>query len=296
MRAGFDARSVRDTEGIPADRGRRRARLRLLVTGLAMLLLALGVGSPAAARDDGADGRFEERRSSHFVLYQDVDIDHRGGFGGSVRFERDVLAVLESAYDQLDELLGLRPRRPISVVIYDPGLFDQQFRGLFRFPAAGFYQGVIRIRGETQVTVYLRRVLHHELVHAAFDAVAPSVGLPGWFNEGVAEWFEARAVGKRLLSGAELSALQRAARARALLPLRALSTPSFVHLGPNQAGLAYLQAYGMIEHLVRRHGERKLRDLTLETLRSRRLDRAFRRVYRFDLAELPEVFADDLGV
>lgn len=295
MSAGYDARSVGDTEVTLVDRGRARARARVLASVVALLLVPLGPGSPASGRDEGADGKFDERRSSHFVLYQDVDIDHRGGFGGSVRFERDVLAVLENAYDQLDALLGLRPRRAISVVIYDPTLFDQQFRGLFRFPAAGFYQGVIRIRGETQLTVYLQRVLHHELVHAAFDSVAPSVGLPGWFNEGVAEWFEARAVGKRLLSGAELSALQRAARARALLPLRALSSPSFVHFGPNQAGLAYLQSYGMIEHLVRRHGERKLRDLTVETLRSRLLDRAFRRVYRFDLDELPEVFADDLG-
>jgi hypothetical protein len=29
----------------------------------------------ALGRDDGADGRFEKRTSSHFVLYQDVDID-----------------------------------------------------------------------------------------------------------------------------------------------------------------------------------------------------------------------------
>ena len=34
-------------------------------------------------------------------------------------------------------------------------------------------------------------------MHAAFDAEAPSLELPAWLNEGVAEWFEARAVGQR---------------------------------------------------------------------------------------------------
>ena len=38
------------------------------------LLLAAGAG----AADRGADGRFDKRSSSHFVLYQDVDIDESG--------------------------------------------------------------------------------------------------------------------------------------------------------------------------------------------------------------------------
>jgi hypothetical protein len=259
------------------------------------LLAAALLAVPAPARDRGADGEWSERRSSHFVLLQDVAIDQRGGFGGSVRFERQVLATLEDAYDRLHALLGLRPDRPIVVQVYDPAIFDATFAGLFRFPAAGFYQGVIRIRGDTVVTLDLQRVLSHELVHAAFDALAPSLVLPAWLNEGVAEWFEARAVGKRLLSAGELAALQRASRAGALFGLPALSTPSFVGYDARAAGLAYLQSYGMIEHLARRHGERKLRDFVRDVVRGRRIDRPFERTYRFDLAELPGRFAADLG-
>jgi len=254
------------------------------------------LGSPAAAVDRGADGQFDTRTSSHFTLHQDVDIDQSGGFHGSRRFEQNVLAELERAYESLDRLLGLRPARKIDVVIYDAGIFDAQFRGLFRFPAAGFYHGVIRVRGATETSVYLSRVLHHELVHAALDAAAPSLVYPGWLNEGMAEWFEARvALGKRGLNGGEWQALQNAAQTGGLFGYAALSRPSFGYLGPRRAGLAYLQSYGMIDYLVRSHGERKLEQLIDALIRSRDVERALQRVYRADLRTLETRFFDELS-
>lgn len=255
----------------------------------------LALGSPAAALDRGADGRFDTRTSSHFVLYQDVDIDESGGFHGSRRFEQNVLEELERAYDALEQLLGLRPPRRIEVVIYDPGVFDANFRGRFRFAAAGFYHGVIRIRGTTEMSVYLRRVLHHELLHAALDAAAPSLVFPGWVNEGLAEWFEARALGKRGLAGGEWQALQQAARARALFSYASLASPSFGYLDQQRAGIAYLQSYGLIDHLARRHGERKLPQFVDALIRSRNLDRSLERVYRADLATLEGRFFAELN-
>jgi hypothetical protein len=163
--------------------------LRLLLAAPLLLLPA------PAAHARGADGRFDTRTSSHFVLHQDVDIDESGGFRGSRRFEQQVLDTLERAYENLDRLLGLRPERKLDVVVYDPAIFDSQFAGLFRFQAAGFYAGLIRVRGATELDVPLMRVLHHELVHAALDAAAPSLVLPAWVNEGGAEWFEARVLG-----------------------------------------------------------------------------------------------------
>ena len=58
---------------------------------MAALLLA------AQAQARGADGKFEKRASSHFVLYQDVAIDESSGLRGSRRFEQLVLAELETA-------------------------------------------------------------------------------------------------------------------------------------------------------------------------------------------------------
>jgi hypothetical protein len=248
----------------------------------------------AAGAGRGADGKFEKRESSHFVLYQDVDIDETGGLRGSRRFEQQVLAELERAYESLDALLGLRPPRKIQVVIYDPAVFDAQFAGLFRFQAAGFYHGVIRIRGATQLTVQLAQVLHHELAHAAFDAAAPSLVLPAWFNEGMAEWFEARADGKRHLSRWQLAVLQRASAQRLLVPLDQLSVPSFQRMGPNAATLAYVQSYGMIEYLARNFGDRALREFSLAVVRSADIERSMQRTFRMGVYDLEARFLSEL--
>lgn len=263
------------------------------IRSAAVLLLLLAAGI-AAARDRGADGDFDERTSSHFVLYQDVDIDESGGFHGSRRFEQQVLDVLEHGYESLDDLLGLRPRPKLDVVVYDPGIFDGQFAGLFPFQAAGFYQGVIRVRGATELTVPLQRVLHHELVHAALHVEAPSLIFPGWVNEGGAEWFAHRALGKRGLSAGEWAALQQIARNGGLLSLTQLAVPAFGRMGPQQARAAYLESYALIDHLVRNHGERRLPRFYADLIRYRDLDRALERVYRLDARELEARFVEEL--
>lgn len=252
------------------------------------------VAAFAGAEGRGADGRFEERTSSHFVLFQDVDIDETGGFRGSRRFEKQVLDELELAYDRLDSNLGLRPPRRIEVWVYDPVIFDRQFGGRFRFVAAGFYNGAIHIRGSTQMTVGLGRVLHHELVHAAFQAAAPSLVLPAWLNEGVAEWFEARALSKRQLSVGERNVLRQASRKGEWLSLATLSGSTFAGLGPQNASLAYLQSYGMVTFLVQRFGERKLGTFIERAVRSGDVGRALDRTYGMDATGVGAAFRADL--
>ena len=270
---------------------RSSARLRSAAR-LAAVLVALPALLPAlAAHAQGADGDFQQRTSSHFVLYQDVAIDESGGFHGSRRFEQEVLRVLEAAYDALERLLDLRAGERIEVVIYDPALFDQEFRGLFRFPAAGFYHGVIRIRGDVAVTQQLSRVLHHELVHAALHNASRALIYPGWVNEGGAEWFEVRSLGKRGLTPRELEVLGELRRSGELHSLAALNVPAFGRMGGRAASIAYLQSYGLIDHLVRHHGgERALARFYAELIRSRNLDRALKRTYRLDQRELEAGF------
>ena len=259
------------------------------------LALACSMATTGWARDEGADGQFSKRESSHFVLYQDVDIDRTSGFRGSRRFEQQVLEVLEGAYDRLDTHLGVRPERPITVVLYDPEIFDQRFAGLFRFQAAGFYGDSIHIRGATVVTDALVAVLHHELVHAALDNEAPSLAIPAWLNEGIAEWFEARALGQRKISVPQRSWLGERARKGALFSLADLSTSNLGHHAPPQARAAYLQSYAFVDFLVRKHGERRLRDLIETYTRTGQLDRAVRRSYRDDLPRLEQRFVDELA-
>ena len=283
-------RRFRRTRSWPAIESLGRSCIRWAHSTAALASLLLFAVHPAEARDRGADGKFDQRDSAHFVLLQDVDIDESGGLRGSRRFEQEVLKVLEQAYESLDDFLGLRPPRKIQVVVYDSLVFDQTFSGLFRFPAAGFYGGVICIRGDALVHQGLVHVLHHELVHAALDMARPSLAYPAWFNEGLAEWFEARALGKRHLSVGEYQYLEKNARAGLLFSLAVLDTPSFGHLPTGSAQLAYLQSYAFFAYLARVHGERSLSELTESFIRTGDLNRSFRRVYRADLAKLESRF------
>jgi hypothetical protein len=260
-----------------------RARSPFLA-GLVTLVL-LGP-SLAQGRDRGVDGHFSHRRSSHFVLYQDVAIERYSGPFGSRQFERDVLEVLEESYDELARALGVRPLRPVEVVVYDPAVFDGQFARLFGFRAAGFYHGVIRIRGGTRISTELLRTLRHEYVHAALDGAAPGVALPAWLNEGLAEYFEALAIGKRRLSRGELIVLAEALPRGALPRLEAMSGTSFAPLAEDQAALAYLKSYALIEHLARAYGEAALRRFVAQVLRTGNVERAAKRAFRRSTAEL----------
>ncbi len=258
-------------------------RVRFLAPLLFLVLLLPRAGF---ARDAGADGHFERRKSTHFILYQDVGIDQHSGLYGSDRFEREVLATLEGAFDQVTRELGLRPLRPISVVIYDPGVFDAEFGGLFRFVAAGFYEGVIRVRGAERLDAYLSQVLIHELVHATLDAEGAARRLPGWLNEGVAELYENRSVGARGPGEAERHYLRVAVESGAWIPMADLGMPSFAGLGPEEAGRAYLQSYALVTHIEKRYGEHRLRELLRDLLRGMDLQRALRRATRHSLEEL----------
>jgi len=261
-------------------------RVRVAGWIVASLLVVTPVAPVALALGGGADGEYEKRTSSHFVLYQDVDIDRTSGLRGSRRFEQDVLATLESAFDQLDERLGLRPTRPIIVTVHDPAIFDARFAGLFRFPAAGFYGGTVHVRGGTVVDGRLQHTLHHELVHAAFDSVAPSLFVPAWMNEGLAEYFEARALGKRGLSGHEAEVMSRVVAQGRAFALADLAGGSFGQLGPDGAAVAYLQSYAFIDYLAAVAGERRLREWVRDYVRTGDLDRVTRRIFRADLARL----------
>ena len=251
-------------------------------TALACLLVAGLLASPAAGLGEGADGRFETRTSAHFILHQDVDLDRQSGLRGSDRFERDVLGVLEAAYDRLSSDLGLRPERKLAVYVYDPVLFDQQFAGVFRFPVAGFFGQAIHIRGEGVVSNALIRTLYHELVHAALAAAGPSVVVPAWLNEGLAEWFERRATGRGHPTAAQWNALGQHLRAGQWIHLGALSGPSLGGLPPPLVPWAYLQAYAMVEHLARTRGRDGLSRFTREMIRVRDPLRAMQKVYGLD--------------
>jgi hypothetical protein len=267
---------------------------RSLVMAIAVLVLG-ALASPAAARDEGADGRFEKSTSAHFVLHQDVDIDRRTGLRGSDQFEREVLRVLEAAHKRMRADLGLRPKRKLKVYIHDATLFDQQFAGVFRFPVAGFFGSAIHIRGDVVVTMALTQTLYHELVHAALAAAAPSVVVPAWLNEGLAEWFERRATGRGHLRADQWNALARLWHAGQWIRIEQMSGPNLAGFSPDAVSWAYLESYALAESLARQGGRDGLSRLIREMIRIRDPYRALRQTYGLTPEQLEAQVLAELG-
>lgn len=253
-----------------------------------LVLVAVGL----LGIDRGADGSFGERRSLHFVVLEDVAID---GYVQRRRFQRQVTAVLEHAYRSIGDVLGLRPRGKVRVVLYDPRAFDRLYGRLFGFRAAGFYETAIHVRAGVRVDLALARTLHHEYTHAALAAAARGYRPPGWVSEGLAEWFEARSVGQRALGRGQRRRLWLAARHGGVPTLSALAAPSFVGLSAEQADVAYLWSYAAIDHLAHRGRSAQLRRFVEILLRSRSPGIALRRVYRLDLDALDRELRLRLG-
>lgn len=256
----------------------------LVVTGL-----AAGVASA-----DGRDGHFNERKSAHFHLYQDVAIERYSGPKGWRRFELQLLEILEHAYDQVGELLGIWPTHDTRVIVYDPEVFDARYANAFAFRAVGFYDGAIHVRGGTEITHGLVGTLHHEYTHAAVQSEAGPGLFPAWLNEGLAEYVEGRALGHRRLSPGQYRVLIGSLQQGGWIPLASLSSPSLAHLPDGQASLAYLESHALVEYLARRYGSERLRRLCEELTRTRNMERALERSYHKTLAELEEELRAEL--
>ena len=253
------------------------------------LLTCVGTLAHPAVFDAGVHGRnggFNERKSAHFRLYQDVEIERYSGPHGWRRFELRLLEILERAYDQVGDLLGIWPTQDIVVVVYAAEVFDSKYGSAFAFQAVGFFDGVIHVRGETKVTQALAATLHHEYAHAAIQAQAGSGLFPAWLNEGLAEYVEALALGRRRLSAGQYRVLIEASQNGSWIPLASLASPSLAHLPGRRASLAYLESHAMVEYLARRYGKERLRRVCEELTRTRNLSRALERTYHRTLTEL----------
>lgn len=97
--------------------------------------------------------------------------------------------VFNSAFFRIAGQLGEYPPDTIVAVLYT----EQQFRDVTRAPSwsGGQYDGRIRlpVAGASQQPALFERVLTHELTHAIVAGIAPT-GVPGWLNEGLAQYFD----------------------------------------------------------------------------------------------------------
>jgi len=192
-----------------------------------------------AERESNAESDFSQRESSHFNL-------HFEGKDTSDNFRRDLLATLDSQYDDLVRDLGYSPHDTIAVTLYT----QQSFFDVTRAPSwsGAINDGKLRIpvSGVSGVTSDLARVLKHELTHS-FVSQMSSNRCPTWLNEGIAQMEE----GKSSASNGRVLAQMFAAGAE--IPYNMLEG-SFMSFSGQEATAAYAQSLAAAEYIRETYG------------------------------------------
>lgn len=203
----------------------------------------------------------------------------------------DITRKLEAAYQDFGELFGLWPveggRPRIRVVLYRKSGFHEA-TGIGHW-AVGVYDGAVRVPvedlGKEQST--LERVLRHEVAHA-FIRESGGNGVPGWLNEGLAQWLEPAFVVDR---GRAVDAARKRLRGQTLIPLSDLQGPLGENRSDAEVTLAYTEALALCGWIDSTFGERLLFDMVSASRTAEGWKETFRRRTGTDigsaLSELP---------
>ncbi len=192
-----------------------------------------------AQREQNVETDFAQRESSHFVM-------HYEGKQTSEAFRGQILAALESDYDDLVRDLGTPPRDNILVTLYT----EQAFFDVTRAPSwsGAVNDGKLRvpISGLNSLTPDLARVLKHELAHSFINQISAG-RCPLWLHEGIAQLLEPKSLGS---DGRQLAQLFKTQRN---IPLNVLEG-SFMRFSSAEAYVAYAESLAAVSYINDSYG------------------------------------------
>ena len=224
-----------------------------------------------AQREATAETDYTQRESSHFTLRYE-------GQQSSEAFRRQLLATLESHYDDLVRQLGIAPRLSIPVVLYTGHAFFDVTRAPSWSGAINDGKLRIPIEGLATVTPELSRVLKHELAHSFINQLSNG-RCPQWLHEGIAQALEPKSIssnGRRL---AQLFAAQHE------VPYNALEG-SFMNLSGMEATLAYDESLAAVEYIDQTYGVSELRRILDRLAQGSSTEAALRATIHSDYGQL----------
>ncbi len=192
-----------------------------------------------AQREQSVESDFAQGESSHFTL-------HYEGKQTSETLRSQILAALESDYDDLVRDLGNPPRDNILVTLYT----EQAFFDVTQAPtwSGAINDGKLRIpiSGLSSMTPELAHVLKHELAHSFITQLSGG-RCPPWLHEGIAQLLEPKSLGGE---GHQLSLLFKAQRN---IPLNALEG-SFQRFSGAEAYVAYAESLAAVSYINDSYG------------------------------------------
>lgn len=191
-----------------------------------------------AQREQTVETDFSQGESIHFTL-------HYEGRQTSEAFRSQIIAALESDYDDLVRDLGSPPRDNILVTLYT----EQAFFDVTHAPSwtGAINDGKLRIpvSGLNSMTTDLAHVLKHELAHSFITQLSGG-RCPSWLHEGIAQLLEPR----NLNEGHQLSLLF---QSHSNIPLNALEG-GFMNLSGIQAHVAYAESLAAVSYINDSYG------------------------------------------
>ena len=192
-----------------------------------------------AERESNAEAEFSQHESSHFNL-------HFEGKQTSESFRRDLLATLESHYDDLVRDLGYSPHNTIAVTLYT----EQAFFDVTQAPSwsGAVNDGKLRIpiSGMSGMTSDLSRVLKHELAHSFVNQMSGG-RCPAWLHEGIAQVEEGKSSATH---GRPLAQLFGSGQE---IPYNVLEG-SFMRFSTPEAVVAYAESLAAVEYIRDTYG------------------------------------------
>ncbi|HXX00997.1 MAG TPA: tetratricopeptide repeat protein [Candidatus Acidoferrales bacterium] len=233
-----------------------------------------------AQREDAVESDFSQHESSHFVL-------HYEGKQVSESFRSQLVAALESDYDDLSRDLGNPPRDSILVTLYT----EQAFFDVTHAPtwSGAINDGKLRIpvSGLSTITPELARVLKHELAHSFINQLSGG-RCPHWLNEGIAQLVEPKNLGG---DGHQLALLFKAQRN---IPLNVLEG-SFMNFSGVEAYVAYAESLAAVSYINDSYGMSDIQRILQRISQGSSTEAALRATIHSDYGQLESDLAKYLA-
>jgi hypothetical protein len=226
-----------------------------------------------AEREASAEADYSQRESGHFTLRYE-------GKQTSESLRSQLIATLESEYDDLVRELGIAPRSSIAVILYT----DQTFFDVTQAPSwtGAVNDGKLRIpiHGLSSVTPELARVLKHELAHSFINQLSAG-RCPQWLNEGIAQAVEPKSLSS---NGRRLAELFRTEHE---VPFNAMEG-SFMRFSGIEAALVYDESLAAVQYIHDTYGMGDLQRILEKLAQGSSTEAALRATIHSDYRQLEE--------
>jgi len=233
-----------------------------------------------AQREQNAESEFSQGESQHFTL-------HYEGKQTSEALRGQIIAALESDYDDLVRDLGTPPHDNILVTLYT----EQAFFDVTHAPSwsGAMNDGKLRIpiSGLSSMTSELAHVLKHELAHSFITQLSAG-RCPPWLHEGIAQYLEPKSLGGE---GHQLALLFQAQRN---IPLNALEG-SFLQFSGGQAYLAYAESLAAVSFIADSYGMSDVQRILQRISQGTSTEAALRATIHSDYGQLESDLTRYLG-